>query len=59
MLVNNFLDWKSRTNLPHWMNDDYLIIYYQLDTAFEGFSSSVFQFLIPGLPSSYPKKFHS
>ena len=58
MLVNNFLDWKSRTNLPDWMNDDYLIICYQLDAAFEGFSSLVFQFLIPSLPSSDPKKFH-
>ena len=58
MLVNNFLDWNLRTNLPDWMDDDYLIICYQLDAAFEGFSSLVFQFLIPSLPSSDPKKFH-
>ena len=58
MVVYNFLVWKSITNLPGWMNDDYLIICYQLDTAFEGFSSYVFQFLIPGLPSSDPKDFH-
>ena len=58
MLVNNFLDWKSRTNLPHWMNDDYLIICYQLAAAFEGFSSLVFQFLIPSHPSSDSEEFH-
>ena len=37
--------WKLDQNLPAWMKDDYLMLHHQLDTDFQGFSSSIFQLL--------------
>ena len=52
----NVLQWKLDHNIPVWMNDDYLILYHQLDIFFGVFSSSVFQFIIPGFSLNQVKE---